>query len=140
MNIHGYDNIILNRIAGGHIKNARIQLDILLERGIIGEEVAKAAKKLEPYGFGPWDEERQEETLFFPGKDLDLKDILWFWFENNTEVNKLGMDAMREYFGMITEGAHKADKDAEDVALLVIKFLKLHRYYAPKIKFKDSFK
>ena len=50
------------------------------------------------------------------------------------------MDAMREYFGMVAEGSHQADKDAEDTANLIIKFLKLHRHYVPKVKFKGSFK
>ena len=140
MNIRSYDNIIVDRIAGGHLKKARNELDILLDKGIIDVEVVKAVKKLEPYGFGPWDEDRQEETLFYPGGNLDLRDVLWFWFENNTEVKSLAMDAMREYFGLETEGSHKADKDAEDVATLLIKFLKLHRHYGPKVKFKGSCK
>lgn len=139
-NIHGYDNIIVDRIAGGHLKKARVELDILLERGIIDTEVVKAVKKLDPYGFGPWDDERQEETLFYPMGDLDLQDVLWFWFENNPDIKSYGMDAMREYFGISTEGAHMADKDAMDTAELILKFLKLHRHYGPKIKFKGSFK
>lgn len=140
MNIHNYDNIILNRIAGGHLRKARNELDILLERGIIDKEVVKQVKKLDPYGFGPWDDERDEETLFYPGSNLDLRDVLWFWFENNTDVKSLSMDSMREYFGIKAEGAHRADKDATDVANLIIKFLKLHRHYGPKVKFKGSFK
>ena len=139
-NIHGYDNIIVDRICGGHVRNARKELDILLQRGIIGVEVLKEVKKLEPYGFGPWDDERGEETLFYPMGDLDLQDVLWFWFENIKDVKSLSMDAMREYFGMETKGSHKADKDAIDTAELIIKFLKLHRHYAPKVKFKGSFK
>jgi len=140
MNINSYDNIIIDRIAGGHLKKAIQGLDILLERGIIDKKAYDKAKRLEPYGFGPWDDERNEETLFYPAGNLDLRDVLWFWFENNPEVKSLGMDAMREYFGIKAEGAHQADKDAKDVADLIIKFLKLHRHYAPKIKFKGSFK
>lgn len=140
MNINGYDNIIIDRIAGGHFRNAKKVLDILLEEGIIEEKTIRELKKLEPYGFGPWDDERGEETLFYPPGNLDLRDVLWFWFENNTEVTSLSLDAMREYFGLETKGAHRADKDSTDVALLLIKFLKLHRNYAPKIKFKGAFK
>lgn len=139
MNNRNYDNIVLDRIMGGHLKNARKQLDILLERGIINEEVIKTVKKLEPYGFGPWDDERQEEALFYPAGNLDLRDILWFWFENNPEIKSLSMDAMREYFGIKAEGAHQADKDAKDTAELIIRFLKLHRRYAAKVKFKGTF-
>lgn len=138
-NIHNYDNIIIDRIAGGHLKKAQKELDILLERGIIEKKIVQEVKKRDPYGFGPWDDERQEETLFFPIGDLDLQDILWFWFENNTEIKSLSMDAMREFFGIKVEGSHKADKDAIDTAELIIKFLKLHRHYSPKIKFKGAF-
>jgi len=140
MNIRGYDNIILDRIAGGHFRKAKNELDNLLSGGIINEEGVKLIKKMEPYGFGPWDDERNEETLFYPAGNLDLRDILWFWFENNVEIKSLGMDAMREYLGIKTEGAHQADKDAKDVADILIKFLKLHRHYGPKVKFKGSFK
>lgn len=140
MNIRNYDNIILDRIAGGHFRKARNELDNLLTGGIINKETAQLIKKMDPYGFGPWDDERNEETLFYPAGNLDLRDILWFWFENNVEIKSLGMDAMREYFGIKTEGSHQADKDAKDVADILIKFLKLHRHYGPKVKFKGSFK
>jgi DNA polymerase III epsilon subunit-like protein len=139
-NIHGFDNIIMDRIAGGHMKKAINELDILLERGIIDQDVIKKVKRLDPYGFGPWDNERQEETLFYPIGDLDLQDVLWFWFENNPEIKSLGMDAMREYFGIPTEGSHQADKDSKDVAILLMKFLKLHRNYAPDVNFKGACK
>lgn len=165
MNIHSYDNIIIDRIAGGHLRNARNQLDFMLEGGIIEKElrgvfktnriadakqdkmVEKLTKRfkrmlsgVEPWGWGPWDDVRQEETLFYPAGALDLRDVLWFWFENNPEVTSLSLDAMREYFGMKTVESHTADKDAMDVAELIIKFLKLHRNYAPKVKFKGAFK
>ena len=140
MNTTHYDNIIIDRIAGGHLRKAKNQLDIMLQRGIIGEEVVKEIRKLEPWGFGPWDDDRQEETLFYPAAKLDLRDILWFWFENNVEVKSLSMDAMREYFGISAEKAHTADKDVEDTALLITKFLKLHRHYGPKVKFRGSCK
>jgi len=140
MNIDRYDNIIIDRITGGHFRNLKKELDILLAGGIIEEEIVKLVKKMEPYGLGPWEKDRQEEGLFYPAGNLDLRNVLWFWFENVPEVKSLSMDAMREYFGMETGGAHQAGKDAEDVAKLLIKFLKLHRHYVPKVKFKGAFK
>ena len=140
MNIDQYDNVIVDRICGGHVRNAKKELDILADRGIIDKSIQKELKKLEPYGFGPWDSVRQEETLFYPGVSLDLRPIMWSWFENNKEIKSLSMNAMREYFGIETKGAHKADKDVLDGANLLIKFLKLHRNFSPKVKFKGSFK
>ena len=135
MNIDRYDAIIIDRIAGGHFKKAQAELDKLQSGGIIKAENIKFK---DPYGFGPWDEDRQEETLFYPRDSVDLLRILWMWTENIPEIKSLSMDSIREWLGIPTEGAHDARKDVMDGAKVLIKFLKLHRTYAPKIKFKDS--
>jgi inhibitor of KinA sporulation pathway (predicted exonuclease) len=137
MNFDRYDGIIVDRIAGGHFGGIKSKLDKLVAGGIINTEDAKLP---EPYGFGPWDEERQEETLFFPRDSIDLMRIIWLWTENMTEIRSLSMSAMREWLGISTEGSHSADKDVMDTAAILAKFLKLHRNFAPKVKFKDSFK
>lgn len=136
MNFDKYDSIIIDRIAGGHYRNAKFQLDKLVVGGIIKKENAKLP---EPYGFGPWDEDRQETTLFFPRDSIDLMRIIWLWTENMVEIKSLSMQAMREWLGISTEGAHTAEKDVMDEALIITKFLKLHRNFAPKVKFKNSF-
>jgi DNA polymerase III epsilon subunit-like protein len=170
MNIDRYDSIIIDRIAGGHFRHVRSELDKLHSGGIIpidgswmtarakneleswsGAEAPdsvheflrrisneKAIKLPDPYGFGPWDDKRQEETLFYPRDSVDLLRIIWMWTENIPEIKSLSMDAIREWLGISTEGAHDARKDVVDGAKVLIKFLKLHRTYAPKIKFKDS--
>ena len=135
MNIDRYDGIIIDRIAGGHFKKAQTELDKLQSGGIIK---AEGVKFTDPYGFGPWDEERQEETLFYPRDSVDLLRIIWMWTENIPEIKSLSMDSIREWLGIPTEGAHDARKDVMDGAKVLIKFLKLHRTYAPKIKFKGS--
>lgn len=140
MNIDKYDNIIVDRICGGNLKKTRIQLDLMLERGIIEKGVVSALKKLEPYGFGPWDEERQEPTLFYPRDSVDLLRIIWMWTENIKDVKSISMDAIRDWMGISKAGAHNALKDVQDGAELLIRFLKLHRHYAPKVKFKGAFK
>lgn len=137
MNIDKYDGIIIDRIAGGHFKKARVELDKLISGGIIKAEGVKIP---EPYGFGPWDEERQEETLFYPRDSVDLIRILWMWTENMTDIKSLSFDAVREWLGISAEGAHNAEKDVVDGANVLIKFLKLHRNFAPKVKFRGSFK
>lgn len=137
MNFDRYDSIIIDRIAGGHLRKARVELDKLLAGGIIEAEGIKFA---DPYGFGPWDSvDREEETLFYPRDSIDLLRILWMWTENLPEIKSLSMDAMREWLGISSVGAHKADKDVKDGATMLIRFLKLHRHFVPKIKFKGSF-
>ena len=137
MNIDRYDNIIIDRICGGHFRSAKNQLDKMATGGIIPLE--GGVKLPEPYGFGPWDNERQETTLFYPRDSVDLLRVLWMWTENLMEVKSLSMDAMREWLGLSTDRAHDAKQDVIDGATILIKFLKLHRHFAPKVKFKGSF-
>ncbi len=136
MNIDKYDCIIIDRICGGHFRKAKTELDKLVAGGIIK---AEGVKLPEPYGFGPWEDERQEEALFYPRDSVDLLRILWMWTENMPEIKSLSMDAIREWLGLSKEGAHNAKKDILDGAKVLIKFLKLHRNFAPKVKFKGSF-
>ena len=80
-----------------------------------------------------------EENLFYPRDSVDLLRIIWTWTENMVDIKSLSMDAVREWLGISTEGAHNAKKDVIDGAMVLIKFLKLHRHYAPKVKFRGSF-
>jgi len=66
--------------------------------------------------------------------------IVFSWFEDSNDLQKLSFDSLREFFGMSKDDAHNADKDVADTAKLLIKFLKMHRGIYPKVKFKDSFK
>jgi DNA polymerase III epsilon subunit-like protein len=138
MNIDKYDNIIVDRICGGNFRFARNQLDLLLERGIIEKEIVKAVSQLDLYGFGPWDKDRGEETLFYPRDSIDLMRIIWMWTENRMDIKKISMDAVREWLGISKAGAHNAAKDVMDGAKVLIKFLKLHRNFGPRVKFKGS--
>jgi len=49
------------------------------------------------------------------------------------------IDSLREYFGIDKKGAHDAIKDVKDTAEIMIRFMKLHRSIASKVKFKNSF-
>jgi len=136
MNIDRYDNIIVERICGGHFRHLKKELDRTSLDGIIKAE----GRIPEPYGFGPWEDERQEEGLYFPRDSVDLLRVLWLWTENMVDIKSLSMDSIREWLGISTEGSHNAEKDVLDGAKVLVKFLKLHRHYAPKVKFKGSFK
>lgn len=58
---------------------------------------------------------------------LDLKEILWWWFESDDELPSYSMKQIRPYFGITEDGAHTAEVDAKQTADLIIRFLRLHR-------------
>jgi DNA polymerase III epsilon subunit-like protein len=65
--------------------------------------------------------------------------VIFYWFESNSELKNYTLDNLREYLGISKEGAHDALKDVKDTAEILIRFLKLHRNLGKKVKFKDSF-
>ena len=67
---------------------------------------------------------------------LDLLYLYDFWFESLTEPKDYKLDTIRDYFGMSKLNAHDAKQDVIDCARILIKFYKLHRSIAPKVKFK----
>ena len=78
-------------------------------------------------------------NIFHPRDKIDLMHLMFLWFENNNEVKSLSLDNMRDYFGMSKDNAHDALGDVQDCAEILIRFLRLHRNMASKIKFRDSF-
>lgn len=78
-------------------------------------------------------------SLFYPRDVIDVMNLIFYWFEGNSELKNYTMDHLREYFGITKDGAHDALKDVKDTAELLIRFLKLHRSLSKKIKFRDSF-
>jgi DNA polymerase III epsilon subunit-like protein len=81
----------------------------------------------------------KKTNIFYPRDVLDLMNLMFYWFENNNDIKSYSLDNMREYFGISKEGAHDALKDVEDCAKILIRFLRLHRNLAEKIKFKEAF-
>lgn len=80
-----------------------------------------------------------KSNIFFPRDVLDLMNVIFYWFEGNSELKNYTLDNVRDYFGLSKEGAHDALKDVKDTAELLIRFMKLHRNVAGKVKFKGSF-
>jgi len=70
---------------------------------------------------------------------LDIMNLIFYWFEHNNDLKNYALDNMRDYFGIDKEGGHDALKDVKDCAEILIRFLKLHRNLAQKIKFRNSF-
>lgn len=147
-----FDDIIINRIAGGHRRHIpkvsrkfinSVKKDFkdveLLEKDAILELLESLAIK-EPWGFGPWDSDFCQDEVFHPIHNIDLMRIIWYWMENKYEVTSISMDSMREYFGMQSRGAHNALVDVTQGAEMLIRCLRLSRHIAPEIGFEGSFK
>jgi len=81
----------------------------------------------------------QTNNIFNPRDKIDLMHVMFLWFENNTDIKSLSLDNMREYFGMSKDNAHDALGDVMDCAEILIRFMRLHRNQAKKIKFRNSF-
>lgn len=137
-NVIRYDDVIIKRLCGGHNRFAKNQIKMLQETKQL-DLTKKRANIPEPYGFGNWDEDRNEDTLFAPRDIIDLMHIVWAWTENNDELKSLSFDSVREWLGISKEGAHNAVKDVMDGANVLIRFLKLTRMFAQKTKFKGAF-
>lgn len=78
-------------------------------------------------------------SLFYPRDVVDLINVIFYWFENNNELKNYTLDNLRDYLGISKDGAHDALKDVKDTADILIRFMKLHRNIARKVKFKGSF-
>lgn len=78
-------------------------------------------------------------SLFYPRDVLDLMNIIFLWFEGNSELKNYTLDNLRDYLGIDPTGAHDALKDVRDTAEILIRFMKLHRSVSNKVKFKASF-
>lgn len=78
-------------------------------------------------------------SLFYPRDVVDIMNVIFYWFENNNELKNYTLDNLRDYLGISKEGAHDALKDVKDTASILIRFFKLHRNMASKVKFKGSF-
>lgn len=79
-------------------------------------------------------------NIFFQRDVLDIMNLVFYWFEQNNDLKSYSMDNLRDYLGISKDGAHDALKDVKDSAEILIRFLKLYRNMANKVKFKDSFK
>lgn len=79
------------------------------------------------------------KALFSPRDKIDLLDVFFMWFENNSDITSYAMDNMRDYFGISKDNAHDALQDVKDSAEMIIRFMKLHRKTAEKVTFKGAF-
>lgn len=77
--------------------------------------------------------------LFYRRDTIDIMKLMFLWFEGLTDgPESYTMDNIRTYFGISKEGAHDAMKDVRDEASILLRFLRLHRGFAKKVKFKGA--
>ena len=108
-NNNGFDDIIVDRICGPH-----------------------------GYNLGPFNHEKNKQSLFHPIYNIDLMKITWGWFENTAEPKRLNFDTLREFFGLSSEGSHSGIVDVRQGADLLCRFLKLQRSISPKVNWKNN--
>lgn len=90
--------------------------------------------------YDTYDPKEKISTLFHPRDKIDLMNIVYLWFKFIPEVKSISLDSIREYMGIDSTNAHDAMKDVTDCANILIRFLRLHKNFAEKIKFKDAFR
>lgn len=81
--------------------------------------------------FGPWDDKRQSQKLFNTFYAFDLFHHMWFWTENNPEVNRLKLTSVMDWMGFSkerVEGAHNAINDTKNTYDIIVRLIKLQRY------------
>lgn len=89
-------------------------------------------------------DKKEKTILFHPIRKLDLMDLVFAWFESSVDEHlskSFSLDSIRAYVGIGKDGSHRAKKDVEDTAHILIRFLKLHRklLQSGNIKFKNAF-
>lgn len=84
--------------------------------------------------------EKYKISRMFNHEVCDLRDIAFLWLQWNRRMRSRSLDKIREEFGMSTDGGHDALVDTKDTAIIIAKFLALHKNLYPKIQFKDCLK
>lgn len=79
------------------------------------------------------------QAIFYKRDIKDLLHIASLWLSPLNELKSLSMDSIRDYLGITKIGGHDAKKDVEDTAKILIRFLNLHKNYAHRFNFKNSF-
>ncbi len=127
-NTVGYDNIIVNRLCGGHFW----QIKSFGFKDYIPDFT-------EPYGFGPWDEARVQQALFSKYMHIDLMHTVWQWTENMPDIKSISFNNVSDWLGITMDNAHRAISDVVRGATALCRFLKLKRAMTQKVKFAKSF-
>lgn len=81
------------------------------------------------------------KTHFWLRDTTNVQHHAFMWLEQtNDPPLDYKMDTLRSYFGIPDLNAHNSLQDVRDEAALLIRFLKLYKAMAKKVKFRDAFK
>ncbi len=88
--------------------------------------------------FGP---KKKETLLFNTFKGIDLMELMFYWFENSSDLVNYKNETLRQYFGWADiHGAHRAMNDVMFTAALIFRFMNFHRSTGSRTRFRDCFK
>ena len=104
---------------------------------IVNFDLPIALRLCKQYGFV---DTNGNSKMFSKVNKFDVYDIVFSWFENLNEPEKLSMDYIRPFLGMSTDGAHDALQDVKDTTAILVRFLNFQRRLGSVEKFKDCFK
>lgn len=132
-----FDWEITERLISGHLPDRNLMLHSKLipkkDHKELGEkQLAKAYKDLkllkEPYKFGG-------ETLFRPFPTIDVAQVAFMMFESLREPHKISLDAIKEFLGFKSTGAHNALIDCLWTAEIWIRYLSMFRQIAHEVDY-----
>lgn len=89
--------------------------------------------------YDQFDAKEKSTSIFHPRDRIDLMYVVNLWFMYIPEIKSISLDSIRSYMGIDSDNAHDALKDVTDCANILIRFLKLHKNFANRIQFKNSF-
>jgi DNA polymerase-3 subunit epsilon len=89
--------------------------------------------------FGPYNEDRKQQTLFNPIYKVDMMDNIFMWTEGDPSIKSISMDNLRKRLGMSSDKAHDALQDVKDTANIMIKFMLAHRNVYKKMEIDNAF-
>lgn len=103
---------------------------------IVNFDIPIANRLAYQYGFV---DNKGQSKIFSRVNKFDVYDMVFTWFENLDEPDKLNMDSMRDFLGMSSENAHDAMQDVKDTSAILRRFLTFQRSLGSVEKFKGAF-
>ena len=113
-----------------HGKNNVYNAPIPMGYNILGYDMIILNRYCKKYKIG-WDEKRQSQKLLSQVYSFDLLHHMWFWMENNQDIEKLKLTTILEYMGAEAEkiaGAHDALQDVKNTAEIIIRLFNMQRH------------
>lgn len=82
------------------------------------------------------------KVLFSDFRQIDLMDFTFAWFENSADPRNNKLITILEFCGIkyTEDKLHHALQDVRFTGEVLMKFLKLHRYLSPKVRWKGDTK